>query len=230
MSLNALPLTSSLNPASNSPPVVAAFDFDGTLTRRDTLIPYLARGLGWPRLLIAFVKCSPWLVGYALRWVANDVAKAKLLRATLTGRSVAEIEGWTTRWLADDFPGQLQSWTMARLAWHKEAGHCCVIVSASLDVYLEPVAAQLGFDGLICTELQVVNGTLTGEMQTPNCHGEQKVLRLKSWLAGRFGADRDGVELYAYGDTSGDLPLLRMAQHAWYRGKPWKEADLHQND
>ena len=115
---------------------------------------------------------------------------------------------------------------MARLAWHKGAGHCCVIVSASPDVYLERVAAQLGFDGLICTELQVVSGTITGEMQTPNCHGEQKVLRLKSWLAERFGTGLDGVELYAYGDTSGDLPLLRVAEHAWYRGKPWKAAVL----
>ena len=67
----------------------------------------------------------------------------------------------------------------------------------------------------------VTFGYLTGEMQTPNCYGEQKVLRLNSWLAERFGADLDGVELYAYGDTRGDLPLLRMAQHAWYRGKPW---------
>ncbi len=225
-----------LSPASDARPVVAAFDFDGTLTRRDTLIPFLARGLGWPRLLIAFFKCSPWLAGYALRWVANDVAKAKLLRATLARRSALELEGWTTQWLAKDFPGQLQHWTMARLAWHKGAGHCCVMVSASPDVYLARVAAQLGFDGLICTELQVANvdvsgdqstGYLTGEMQTPNCYGEQKVLRLNSWLIERFGAGLDGVELYAYGDTRGDLPLLHMAQHAWYRGKPWKAAVLH---
>ncbi len=226
MSLNALPL--------NQSQVVAAFDFDGTLTRRDTLIPFLAHGLGWPRLLIAFFKCSPWLAGYALRLLPNDVVKARLLRATLAGRSTLELEGWTTQWLAKDFPGQLQHWTMARLAWHKGAGHCCVIVSASPDVYLERVAAQLGFDGLICTQLMVQGdqstGYLTGEMQTPNCQGEQKVLRLKSWLAERFGARLDGVELYAYGDTSGDLPLLRMAQHAWYRGKPWKAAVLDQND
>ena len=31
------------------PVVVAAFDFDGTLTRRDTFTVFLARGLGWPR-------------------------------------------------------------------------------------------------------------------------------------------------------------------------------------
>jgi phosphatidylglycerophosphatase C len=114
------------------------------------------------------------------------------------------------------------------VAWHKEAGHCCVMVSASPDIYLSRVAAQLGFDALICTEMEVEGegGTdtrrLTGRMKTPNCHGEQKVLRLKAWAAERFGAAAlEGMTLYAYGDTAGDKPMLRMAQHAWYRGEPW---------
>jgi phosphatidylglycerophosphatase C len=168
------------------------------------------------------LRCSPWLAGYALRLVRNDVAKAKLMQATLSGRTVAEMDDWTTRWLAQDFCGQLQDWAMARLAWHQQAGHCCVIVSASPDIYLERVAAQLGFDALICTEMALEHGRLTGQMRTPNCHGEQKVLRLKAWLSDRFGAESIGaMTLYAYGDTAGDKPLLRLAQHAWYRGKPW---------
>ena len=207
------------------PLVVAAFDFDGTLTRRDTFTPFLARGLGWPRFLWALLRCSPWLAGYALRLVPNNVAKERLMRATLTGRTIAEMQDWTTHWLAKDFPGQLQAWTMERLAFHRQAGHCCVMVSASPDIYLKRVAQQLGFDALICTEMAVEGGRLTGFMRTPNCHGEQKVQRLKAWLAERFGlASFAGTTLYAYGDTSGDKPMLRLAQQAWYRGKPWKDA------
>lgn len=210
------------------PVVVAAFDFDGTLTRGDTLLPFLARGLGWPRLLWGMLCCAPWLVGYALRLVRNDVAKARLMQATLGGRSLAEVDDWRTRWLAQDFRGQLQDWTLARLAWHQQAGHCCVIVSASPDIYLAGVADQLGVDGLICTEMEVAQGEqgacLTGRMRTPNCHGVQKVLRLNHWLTARFGAPSLGaITLYAYGDTAGDKPLLRLAQHAWYRGEPWKD-------
>ena len=184
---------------------VAAFDFDGTLTRSDSLKPFLRRGLGGLRFGLALLRCSPWLAGYALRLVRNDAAKARLLQLTLGGRSLAQIDGWTSRWLAEDLPGQLQDWTMARLAWHQEAGHCCVLVSASPDIYLQRVARQLGFDGLICTELQVQDGRLTGRLQTPNCHGEQKVLRLQAWLSERFGACfAEGMTLYAYGDTAGD--------------------------
>ena len=169
------------------------------------------------------LKSSPWLAGYAMRLVRNDAAKARLMRAALSGRNLAEMEEWTTRWLTQDFPGQSQAWALARLAWHQQAGHCCVIISASPDLYLRRVASQLGFDGLICTEMEVAGGRLTGRMRTANCYGEQKVLRLKAWLTQRFGAESlSTITLHAYGDTAGDKPMLRLAQHAWYRGQPWK--------
>lgn len=206
--------------------VVAAFDFDGTLTRRDTFTVFLARGLGWPRFAWALLRCSPWLAGYALRLVPNNVAKARLMQATLAGRSLAEIDDWAAQWLAKDFPGQLREDAMAHLARHREAGHCCVMVSASPDIYLKQVARQLGFDALLCTEMETVGEgearRLTGRMRTPNCHGEQKVVRLREWALGRFGAaGLEGVTLYAYGDTSGDKPMLRLARYAFYRGMPW---------
>ena len=201
--------------------VVAAFDFDGTLTRRDTLLPFLARGLGWPRFLGVLLRCLPWLLAYALRLMANDVAKQKLFLTAFKGRTVLEVQHWTSRWLALDLPGQLQDWTTDRLAWHQAQGHCCVMVSASPDIYLSAVAKKLGFEGLICTEMEVIDERLTGLMQTPNCYGEQKVVRLTSWLAQRYGEQADALTLHAYGDTPGDWPMLRMAQHAWYRGQPW---------
>lgn len=212
--------------AQDTGPVVAAFDFDGTLTRRDTFTVFLARGLGWPRFVWALLRCSPWLAGYALRLVPNNVAKARLMQATLAGRSLAEIDDWAAQWLAKDFPGQLREDAMAHLARHREAGHCCVMVSASPDIYLKQVARQLGFDALLCTEMEVVGEgearRLTGRMRTPNCHGEQKVVRLREWALGRFGAaGLEGVTLYAYGDTSGDKPMLRLARYAFYRGMPW---------
>lgn len=205
----------------NSQPVIAAFDFDGTLTRRDTLLPFLARGLGWPRFLLLLLRTSPWLLAFALRLVSNDVAKQKLFLAAFKGRSLAQIKAWTAAWLAHELPGQLQDWTMERLAWHRQQCHCCVMVSASPDIYLAAVAEKLGFDGLVCTEMAVEGGQLSGLMRTPNCHGEQKVFRLKSWLAQRFGSEAGDLTLYAYGDTPGDWPMLRMAAHAWYRGQPW---------
>ena len=210
---------------------VAAFDFDGTLTHGDTLLPFLATALGWPRFAWALLRSSPWLVGHALRLVRNDIAKARLFKAALQGVPTADVQRWAERWASEQLPGQLrcdQDPTMARLAWHRAAGHCCVMVSASPDIYLERAAELMGFDGLICTQMEVeisVRGfgeSLTGRMKTPNCHGQQKVIRLQAWLVERYDtAALAGMTLYAYGDTSGDKPMLRMAQKAWYRGKPF---------
>lgn len=210
---------------------VAAFDFDGTLTQGDTLLPFLATALGWPRFAWALLRSSPWLVGHALRLVRNDIAKARLFKAALQGVAKADVLCWADHWASEQLPGQLrgaQDPTMARLAWHRAAGHCCVMVSASPDIYLERAAAVLGFDALICTQMEVATKgpgwgeALTGRMTTPNCYGEQKVIRLQAWLAERYDpAALASMTLYAYGDTSGDKPMLRMAQQAWYRGKPF---------
>ena len=200
--------------------VVAAFDFDGTLTRRDTLLPYLAIGLGWAGFGVVMLQCAPWLLAYALRLLPNHVAKARLLRLAFSGRTTAAVDGWTTRWMAG-LPAQLRPDALAQLAAHQRAGHCCVMVSASPDVYLQRAARQLGFDALVCTEMAVTRGVFTGNMQTPNCHGEQKVIRLRAWLAGQDWCAKD-VTLHAYGDTPADQPMLRMAGHAWYRGQPWR--------
>ncbi|MEY4139661.1 MAG: hypothetical protein RLZZ371_1843 [Pseudomonadota bacterium] len=203
---------------------VAAFDFDGTLTRGDSLLPFLARGLGWPRLALALAQNAPWLLAYALRVVPNHIAKARLLHHTLGDRTQAELEEWTRQWLARDLPSQWNPWALAQLQAHQQAGRCCVMVSASPDVYLTRVAEQLGFDALICTEMEVrgrgVDAHLTGRMRTPNCHGTQKTQRLQAWLNQQLGTGDVAYRLHsAYGDTQGDWPMLALAEQAWYRGQ-----------
>ena len=202
-----------------APPIIAAFDFDGTLTRRDTLLPFLAKGLGWVQFGWLMFRSAPWLLAFALRLLPNHVAKAKLLRNAFAGRSVVEVDRWTVRWL----PGLASQWrpdALAQLIAHQRAGHLCVMVSASPDVYLKQAAQSLGFDALLCTEMAVCQGVLSGEMRTPNCHGEQKSLRLLQWLVGQ-GLSLECISLHAYGDTPGDHPMLRLANRACYRGKTW---------
>lgn len=201
-------------------PVVAAFDFDGTLTQRDTLLPYLISSLGWPRFLRALLLSSPWLAAYALRLISNHRAKARLLKISLAGLSQRDVQAHVQTFIHTYLPAQWHTWGMDQLVEHQRRGHPCVIVSASPDVYLRAVAASLGVDALLCTEMALSNGHYTGEMATPNCHGEQKVIRLQAWLRETF-PNAPQPEIHAYGDTKGDLPMLRLAERAWYRASPW---------
>ncbi len=202
-----------------APVEVAAFDFDGTLTRSDTLLPYLWRGLGWPRFLLVLLLSGPWLAAFALRLMSNHSAKARLLQMSFRGRTEAEIARWTATFVRDYLPAQWQPDLLARLRQHQQLGHCCVMVSASPGIYLHDVGRVLGMDGVICTELVTRDGALTGAMATPNCHGPEKVRRLQAWLTRR--GIRKPIVLHAYGDSSGDVPLLNLADYAHYRSQPW---------
>jgi len=200
--------------------VVAAFDFDGTLTWRDTLLPFLHRLLGTPTLLWVLFICSPWLVAYTLRLTSNHRAKAVLLQASLAGRTQADVQRCAQVFVREYLPLQWRPWAMRQLVQHQQQGHRCIIVSASTSLYMHLVGQSLGADAVLCTEMEVAEGRYTGRMATANCHGEEKVRRLQAWLATEFGAAQP--VLHAYGDTSGDRPMLRLASVAWYREKPWQ--------
>jgi phosphatidylglycerophosphatase C len=189
---------------------VAAFDFDGTLTRRDSVLPFLIEVCGPTRVARAVAASSPWLAHAVVDDRRRDVAKAKLLRSTLAGRSDAEVREIGRRFADKTVADRLRADAPDRLAWHRDHGHELVLVSASLTHYLDPVAERLGFDAVLATELEVgPNGVLTGEIIGNNVRGPEKVERLDRWL----GADLHAF-IWAYGDSSGDRELLARADRA----------------
>src|SRR5205823_895534 len=97
-----------------------------------------------------------------------------------------------------------------RVAWHQREGHEIVIVSASLDVYLNEVARLLDVEHALCTSLERDEGGLcTGRMLGGNCRGPEKAKRLRAHLDDAL----DDVELWAYGNSGGDDEMLALAQH-----------------
>ncbi len=206
--------------AATERPVLAVFDFDGTLTTADSLGAFLhlhlgTRGWGW-----ALVRQAPVLMAYVLRLVSNHQAKAALLQQTLRGAPQDGLDKSAERLVQTWLPRHLNTWALDELQAHQQAGHTCVLLSASADVYLGAVARALDIPHLICTGLAMQDGRCTGQMSTPNCHGEEKWRRLQAWFA-QQGQPREAWELHAYGDTRGDLSVLRHADQAWMRGRPW---------
>lgn len=194
---------------------VAAFDFDGTLTRRDSLLPFLLYAAGPVNFAIKMTKASPALLAYAARLMRNDTAKEKLLRTFLHQRPLADIEAIGTRFARERVPAMLLGDAYARFLWHKGQGHVCVLVSASLVHYLEPWAKSVGFDHVIGSQLASDdNGLVSGRLDGGNCYGEQKASRLRAWLGAREAI------IHAYGDSRGDREMLAMADHPYYRTMP----------
>lgn len=199
---------------------IAAFDFDGTLTRRDTLLPFLARACGPTTFGRTVGRVAPIAVRARTGRLAaaihhRDATKAALLRDLCRDRSDAWLEAHGQQY-ATTLPSKLRPEMVEQVRWHRDAGHELVIVSASLATYLRPFAASFGFDHVIAVEMQAgSDGLLTGEMDGPNVRGEEKAVRLRQWLGG------DVPEMmWAYGNSSGDSELLAMADvPVWVAGR-----------
>jgi HAD superfamily hydrolase (TIGR01490 family) len=197
-------------------PVVAAFDFDGTLTRRDTLLPFLLYTLGTATVARHALVLSPTLAGYALGLIANGVAKERMLVCCLAGMRMDKLQQEGERFASYVLPGLLCHEAMQRFEWHKQQGHRCVVISASLELYVRPWAIKAGFDDVIATRLKMQeDGRVTGKLSGENCFGIEKVRRLETLLGGR-----DGYTMYAYGDSRGDKELLSSADYPYYRQIP----------
>ncbi|MCM1336872.1 MAG: HAD-IB family hydrolase [Candidatus Amulumruptor caecigallinarius] len=192
----------------------AAFDFDGTLTRRDTLLDFLAHAFGRTRLLLELLRIAPSLVLMKLHLVDNGGTKRRLLSRYLRGRRLADVKAMAQRYCDERYGELMRPDTVAALEEHKRAGDTVVIVTASLSLWVEPFARRLGVDRLIATEAEVdAQGVLTGGFATPNCHGPEKVRRLaEAFPELAPGRKRPGCpRLEAYGDSAGDRELLALA-------------------
>lgn len=188
-------------------PVIAAFDFDGTITTKDTFLPFLVRAFGPFRVGLAL--CALAVPGLMV-WIGQstrDRFKALLIGKLFPGASIKYLERvghqHASKIAALCRPGALE-----RIDWHKLQGHRLVMVSASLNFYLEPIATELGFEELLCTEVVSRDGTCTGEMKGENCRAAAKVRRLEALLG-----PLSQYELYAYGDSDGDAEMLAASDH-----------------
>ncbi|KQS56573.1 hypothetical protein ASG17_07420 [Brevundimonas sp. Leaf363] len=196
---------------------VVAFDFDGTLTIRDSYNAFLKWRVGPGGWALGLVKLAPALAGYAGDRDRGRL-KAAATREFLAGVTRSELAELATRF-ADEVwprfmrPDALKVWN----DWGARGAHR-VIVTASPEETVAPFAARLGAEGLLGTPLTFgSDDRVTGDFSGPNCRAEEKVRRLRA----AYGEDLTLAA--AYGDTSGDTEMLAIAGEAGFRvfkGRP----------
>lgn len=189
---------------------VAFFDFDGTLTRRDTLLPFLRFIAGRQKFYTKMLALSPVLAAFGLGILPNDIAKQIVLKSFVRGMPLSELFLLGARFSRDVLPGLLRQKGMERLAWHQAQGHDCIIVSASLDIYLADWSQTNGFKAAFTSSLAEQDGIATGLLAGKNCYGDEKKVRIEKWIA-----EHHPALTFAYGDTRGDLQMLASVQQGW---------------
>ena len=191
-------------------PRLVFFDLDGTITRRDTLLPYVlayATRSGWR--LAAALGVAPTLLKFTLGRADHGLLKGALLHAALGDVERAALDAWNRGYLPtvlrdDVFPAARRA-----IEAHRAAGDHLVLMTATVDLYADALGALLGFDEVIASRVRWSGDRLDGRLDGPNVRDVEKLRRLEA-AAARF----PGRRIVAYGNSRPDLPHLERADEA----------------
>lgn len=185
---------------------VAVFDLDGTITRHDTLWPYLR---GWVRRRPR-TGFWPSVVAAVSRYPFDrdrGLLKSRLIRIAMGGAAATDVESWTRAYVAALGEAELCPGALAAIERHRGAGDRLVLLSASVDLYVPAIGRRLGFDETICTEVAWRDGLLDGALVSENRRAEEKRRCVESLRARLAGA-----RFAAYGNARSDFAHLQAVE------------------
>ncbi len=185
-------------------PRLVVFDLDGTITRHDTLVLYVAGLLSKrPWQLLRLLRVVPALLAFGLGRIDSGELKARVLQATLRGRTRKELSAWTEQFVPRLLARGVRAGALRTIEAHRRSGDVLVLLTAGADLYAPAIAAQLRFDETICTGIAWSGDSLDGRLATPNRRGAEKTRCLLE-LIGRHR----GLRTAAYANEAADLDHL----------------------
>ena len=210
---------------------IYCFDFDGTLTTSDTLLEFIKYAKGRSRFLMVFLMYSPLLVLMKLHLYPNWKAKQRIFAHLFAGMRIEKFDA-LCRGFAEESQHLLRPKGITLVHEALVAGAQVFIVSASIDNWVRPFFEIRNLKGIqvLGTQIEVVDGKLTGRFKTRNCYGEEKVNRIIQTLTTTQAPGGDTVpqnsirsqyEIEAFGDSHGDKEMLAFAHQGHY--KPFRE-------
>lgn len=193
----------------NKTRTIAAFDFDCTLTTRDTFPEFIRFACGWRRFMIGFLLYSPQLILMKLHLYPNWKAKQRVFSHFFKGWDFSRFQT-AGEAFAQKINTIRNASTIQQMENHLKQGHTVYIITGSILNWVQPWGEKAGVRAVIATEIEVdSNNVITGRFKTPNCYGQQKVERLLE-----LEPARETYLLYAYGDGLGDRELLALADYS----------------
>lgn len=193
--------------------IIAVFDFDGTLTYQDSLISFLNFQFGLLKTGYKLISLLPQFSEYVLGYINRQQIKENILTSFLKDSFHKDISLQGEKFAAKELNKLIRPEGLKRIEWHKKQNHPCILVSANLDLYLEPWGKSMGFKHVICSTCEVTKkGVLTGKLLGKNCWGEEKVHRLQ-----RILGPLHQYQLFVYGDSRGDKELLEIGDYAFFQ-------------
>ncbi len=193
-------------------PTLVIFDFDGTITTKDTMLHLAKQHCGWVRFCFGILKILPQIILCKAGIISNLRAKEAFLTHFYGGMRYDEFVDLCTRYSLRDIDLIIKKPAADKIKSYQNAGHKIIIVTASVLEWVEPWALQKGFCKVIASRIEVKNGKLTGKILGKNCYGEEKVRR--------FILEYGSFENYhtiCFGDSKGDVEILEISNESYYK-------------
>lgn len=190
---------------------IAFFDFDGTITTKDTLLEIIKFQKGVVYFYIGFILYSPILIAFKLKLISNSWAKQQILKFFFANNKFADFQAECNLFADRILPGLIRPKALKEIRDLKNLNTEVVIVSASAENWIKNWTDSLDVK-LISTILESKNGKITGRIEGKNCHGVEKVRRINA-LYDLTQYD----EIYCYGDSPGDRPMLSLGTASFYK-------------
>ncbi len=192
---------------------IAFFDFDGTITTTDSYFQFLLYCFGWKGVIGKALNIIPILFSYAFEFCDNETAKQSITSTFFKGMKEEQFDKLCYDFVENRLNKIIRPNAINKIKWHKEQGHKVYIVSASFSKYLKYFAKKYDIE-VIATELEVIDGKITGWFASRNCWGPEKIERINEAVP-----DLDTYEeSYGYGDSIGDkIGMLSIVTNPEYR-------------
>ncbi|WP_160717169.1 HAD family hydrolase [Chitinophaga solisilvae] len=190
---------------------IAFFDFDGTITQKDTLWEIIRFHRGSMRMYLGVVKLLPALIRFKLKQLPAQEMKQRVFRYYFGEMTEEDFNAGCADFCRNRLPTIIRPQALTAIRKHQEQGHRIVVVTASAENWVSPWCASLQI-GCIGTRLETRDARISGNILGINCNGTEKVNRIRQ----QFRLE-DYQEIFAYGDSEGDKPMLALAHHAAFR-------------
>lgn len=197
---------------------IFVFDFDGTITTRDTFALFLRYYAGTPRWLLNITRLLPTFATYKLGQIDRHAVKKAVICRFFAGKSQKDVEDRAKQFAQDVIPGLIRPAARERLDALLADPNCgpesLYICSASIGPYLRAWASSCGIQAnhVMATELAINTEGITGELQGYNVWGQNKVRRIFDQFA-----PHSVRIIEAYGDTRGDREMLYAAKASFFQ-------------
>ncbi|KIA88333.1 HAD family hydrolase [Kaistella jeonii] len=185
------------------------FDFDGTLTYKDTMFMYL-KFYNPSKFNIQFIKHIPLFVLLKLKLADAEKVKKSFISSILKGERKAKIERKSQAFFEKYDPELFRENALEFIKNIDRKNTDSYIVSASLDIWVKPFAEKLNIK-LLSTRAEFEDDIFTGNFIGRNCNGAEKVNRIKEEIG-----DKKYDKTIAFGDTSGDKEMLAWANEGQF--------------